>query len=315
MATAHRQVRGRHQATGFNRTYRCNTHTNAPNHRHPDRCGQSIATAPLDEEVWAHVLRLVAADEEVIETAMASWRTRVGKRQHQEAAALRTANHVLKMAQRDEANARRVYQTETDERYAARLRVDWQAAVDALEDAEARVAALQEEIAHDPAQRAYEGMLAWARDWRQRLSPESPYAERRQALHVLGLRVFVAPPENPKRVAVGARGFKGGEARHFVVVVGWPQGVRQAIPWTVTPLGASGLESAYLAENFPGLEILAEEAADHHGMYSEVARLVPADVPARELLTPTEDIGKRLGQLATTDEKGDDEMPFVSGSA
>jgi hypothetical protein len=50
-------------------------------------------------------------------------------------------------------------------------------------------------------------------------------------------------------------------------------------------------------------------------MYSEVARLVPADVPARELLTPTEDIGKRLGQLATTDEKGDDEMPFVSGSA
>lgn len=104
--------------------------------------------------------------------------------------------------------------------------------MNALEAAEKRMADLQDQMAHDPATHAYNEVTAWARDWRSRLNPETPYGVKRQALHQLGLRVFVAPIEpdaaHPKR------------DRHFVVVVGRPQGVKQAIPWAVLPLIPGG---------------------------------------------------------------------------
>lgn len=221
-------------------------------------CHQTVTAASLDADVWAHVLRLADADEEVIQAAMASWEARVSARRAREAAQLRTAEHVLDMASRDEANARRTLTAETDERYAARLRVDWKAAVQALEKAEAQLATLQERFAHDPAAEAYADVTAWAREWRHHLTTEATYAEKRQALHRLGLRIFVAPTDpdaaHPKR------------DRHFIVVLGWPQGVKQAVPWTVNPLVPGGCE-AYLAQYYPGLE-------DDR---SEVAHLVPAE--------------------------------------
>jgi DNA invertase Pin-like site-specific DNA recombinase len=318
------QRNGSNGETAGQYAYFCQHLSNAPGHLRADHCGQSISAVPLDGEVWEHVLRLSDEDEDVIETAMREWRKRLTSREASERAALRNAKHLLEMARRDEANKRRTLHGETDEHYAAQLRVDWKAAVDVREQAEARLADLEEQLARDPAQRAYADMLAWARDWRHRLSPDTPYAERRQALQILGLRVFVYPAEHSGRAGLAAQGMAGGEPRHFVVVVGWPQGVRQAIPGTVNPLAPeweeSGYPGAYLAEYFPGLEILDEAAADHHGMYSEVARLVPADVPAQELLSPIEDVGTRLGQLSPSDnsnenpeESGAGDVPFTSG--
>lgn len=110
----------------------------------------------------------------------------------------------------------------------------------------------------NPTAESYAEVAAWAQDWRRHLRTEATYAEKRQALHVLGLRVFVMPIDpdaaHPKR------------DRHFIVVLGWPQGVKQAVPWTVNPL-VPGRYEAYLAEYYPGLE-------DDR---SEVARLVPVE--------------------------------------
>jgi site-specific DNA recombinase len=281
-------------------------------------CHQTITAAPLDADVWAHVVRLADADEEVIQAAMASWEARVGAHRAREAAQLRRAEHLVETARRDEANARRTLTAETDEHYAARLRLDWKQTVQALEKAETQLATLRERIAHDPGTKAYAEVTTWAQDWRKHLSTEATYAEKRQALHRLGLRVFVAPIDpdaaHPKR------------DRHFIVVLGWPQGVKQAIPWTVNPLVPGGYK-AYLAQYYPGLE-------DDR---SELAHLVPAEtpdsteapgeevtvagVPGGRLRRPpavpslAATVGKALGEIGQTDAMGTTDDANDSGDA
>lgn len=172
--------------------YRCVNISSAPGHRRPDHCGQSIAAAPLDAEVWAHVVRL-AHEEAVLDEAMARYAARMERHHAREAAALRAAEHHYEMAQRDEANSLRTLTEETDEHYKARLRVQWKEAVAALEAAEAHLVAVQEQFARDRASEAYADVSAWAQEVRGRIASAS-YAEKRQMLHRLGLRVLSRPP-------------------------------------------------------------------------------------------------------------------------
>lgn len=311
-----------------------------------ERCGQSIAAATLDAQVWAHVERL-AANQSVAERAMARWYTRFDQQRQRQAAALTTAEEVVRNAAQDEAHARRTLTEMEDERYKARLRLQWQEAVDHLEMVEARLVALKEEMGRDTTLQQYANLQAWAAEWRSRVATAT-YADKRQALHRLGLRVFVSPAREPLKVMRAGRGLPGGEQRRYFVVVGWPAGVRRALPGLPVPLVdavhpqwyypaalAAGTDSAEVARvldtgDFPDIDTWESETTFWLVPTEEYGELLQQGLEEQAAADYASALGDTLGETlggaqpgasgeagepTAGDAPGDDAPGFMSGTA
>jgi DNA invertase Pin-like site-specific DNA recombinase len=234
-------------------------------------CNQSIRADTLDAEVWAHVVHL-AEDERVAEAALTRYYQRTAKGRASLDAAHGTAVAILRAAEDETTRLVDAVSRERDERLLARLRTLYHAAQEHEDKARDALAALEEQQAHDPAEQQYADFTTWAREWRAGIRTATP-SGRRQHLHRLSLRVFVWPAEttNPH------------VKRRFTVLLGWPQGIRRALPWLPVPL----MEGEVAPAPVPGKRYASYDASQYQYMlsylpelgddHSEVAQVVASD--------------------------------------
>jgi site-specific DNA recombinase len=292
MDTRHMTYNGKHPAG-----YKCNDRQGKP------ACGVSIQAQIIDPVVWK-LVKLLADEPEVAEQAFAHWRATSEWRRRVLDERLESAERRVQGLTQEYENWMAAVGNTRDAAIQADVLLRAQRSHETLAKAQAHRDDVRDQLHHDPHLQQLADIQEWAAEWRTSIHAFD-YEARRRTLHRLGLRVVM---------------FRGTpNKRRYLIVLGWPEGVRTAEPHSARPVGVFSDMNRIFTRDYPeGIPDVVQRWGSEEAM--EQARIIEAadtehhDVTQEELEAAEAALGalslKPLGEALA----GGEAAAIVSGT-